>query len=296
MTSFQLQCFISVESHLSFTKAANDCHVVQATVSRQISLLEEEIGVKLFERDSHGVRVTPAGAMLAGYAPVFLEYQKSILSRVRSASASTERTLRIAVGPYEASLLRQPLQNLYQNFPHTRVELSTYTYYVLLTRYRNKVLDMAICNELCLPQMAGYTAYEIFHGNWLIAASREHEIWSCRVYDQQSFTNCTFITLINDQFDGIRSYCYEYLYNPQIIETNFLSTLLELVASGAGIAIVPAFVANDLPDGVIARDILPRPFQQKFYLMAAPEIKGKEIDFLINALQNEVSNSRKDIL
>ena len=62
MTPFQLACFISVESHLSFTKAAEDCHVAQATISRQITMLEEELGCKLFDRDSHGVQPTSAGA------------------------------------------------------------------------------------------------------------------------------------------------------------------------------------------------------------------------------------------
>ncbi|MEA4934643.1 MAG: LysR family transcriptional regulator [Lawsonibacter sp.] len=282
MTPFQLKCFISVESHLSFTKAAEDCHVVQATISRQISMLEEEIGAKLFERDSHGVRTTPAGDMLAHYAPVFVEYQKTIFSRVRNASTSLGRTLRIAVGPYEVELLREPLRALHNAFPSTNVELTTYTYYVLMTRYRNKVLDMAFCNELCAAQMTDFRAIEVCRNNWLLTASKEHPIWNQDLSNPEAFSDHTIITLVNDQYDAVRRYCYDYLYSPRMIETNFLSTLLEQVKAGMGISILPAFVVQDLPAGIVAKDILPQPFVQPFFLMLAPDLSGPDLDLIIN--------------
>jgi len=282
MTPFQLKCFISVESHLSFTKAAEDCHVVQATVSRQISMLEEEVGAKLFERDSHGVRTTPAGDMLAHYAPVFVEYQKTIFSRVRNASTGSDRTLRIAVGPYETGLLREPLRALHNAFPYTHVELTTYTYYVLMTRYRNKVLDMAFCNELCAAQMTDFKAIEVYRDNWLLAASKEHPIWNYDLRDPEAFADQTIITLVNDQYDAVRRYCYDHLYSPRMIETNFLSTLLEQVKAGMGISILPAFVKQDLPAEVITKDILPKPFVQSFFLMLSPDLSGPDVDLMTN--------------
>lgn len=281
MNVFQLQCFISVRNHLSFTKAAEDCHVVQATVSRQISMLEEELGVRLFARDSHGVRITSAGEMLAHYAPSFIEYQKVIAQRVSNAS-SYDLNLRIGVGPYEHLLLRGNLKTFHQSFPNAGIDLTAYTYYVLMTRYRNNVLDLALCSESCAAQMTDYTPVEICSGNWKVAAARDSRLWTLAGH---SIENEMIITLVDDQYDHVRKYCYEVFEKPRMIETNFLTTLLEMVEAGLGAAILPPFIEPYLPKGVVMKDILEIPFSDKFYAMVAPGQERPEIDFLVNLWQ-----------
>ena len=60
----QLKYFEAVARTLSFTEAARRLFVSQSTLSQQIKVLEDEIGSLLFERDTHGVRLTEAGALL----------------------------------------------------------------------------------------------------------------------------------------------------------------------------------------------------------------------------------------
>src|SRR5580704_1399985 len=59
-----LRFFEETARHLSFNRAARVLCVTQGAVSRQIRLLEESLGVKLFERDHKGIRLTPAGVRL----------------------------------------------------------------------------------------------------------------------------------------------------------------------------------------------------------------------------------------
>src|SRR5258708_18293325 len=59
-----LRFFEETARHLSFNRAARALCVTQGAVSRQIRLLEESLGVKLFERDHKGVRLTHAGVLL----------------------------------------------------------------------------------------------------------------------------------------------------------------------------------------------------------------------------------------
>src|SRR5260370_26166655 len=59
-----LRFFEETARHLSFNRAARALCVTQGAVSRQIRLLEESLGVKLFERDHKGIRLTPAGVLL----------------------------------------------------------------------------------------------------------------------------------------------------------------------------------------------------------------------------------------
>jgi len=64
MTSRQIECFLSVAETLNFTLSARILYLSQSTVSRQISLLEEELGFDLFIRGNNFVRLTPAGAIM----------------------------------------------------------------------------------------------------------------------------------------------------------------------------------------------------------------------------------------
>lgn len=64
----QLKAFLTVAETGNVTRAADVLHLVQPAVSRQIRLLEEDVGLLLFERERHGMVLTEAGQTLAAYA------------------------------------------------------------------------------------------------------------------------------------------------------------------------------------------------------------------------------------
>ncbi|SHJ68542.1 LysR family transcriptional regulator [Parasporobacterium paucivorans] len=68
MNRQQLEMFMSVARHLNFTKAAAEFYTSQPTISRQISLLEEEWGFPLFLRNRKEVRLTPGGVIMLNRA------------------------------------------------------------------------------------------------------------------------------------------------------------------------------------------------------------------------------------
>jgi len=65
MNSQQIEYFLSAAKHLNFTKAADEFYTSQPTISRQIALLEDELGFELFERDKGNLRLTVGGAIMA---------------------------------------------------------------------------------------------------------------------------------------------------------------------------------------------------------------------------------------
>ncbi|MCU0417195.1 MAG: LysR family transcriptional regulator [Cytophagaceae bacterium] len=75
ITLRQMQYVIAVADTGSFSKAADVCAADQSTVSQQVKLMEERLGVQLFDRNSLPVRVTPDGQAL-------IEKAKDIITRV----------------------------------------------------------------------------------------------------------------------------------------------------------------------------------------------------------------------
>src|ERR1700751_3031602 len=60
----KLRYFVAVADRLHFGRAADDLHVTQPVLGRQIRALEHDLGASLFTRDSHGVTLTDAGRQL----------------------------------------------------------------------------------------------------------------------------------------------------------------------------------------------------------------------------------------
>lgn len=61
MNTVQLECFVAVAEHLNFSRASEALRISQPSVSHQIQTLEDELGVKLFNRTSKSVALTPEG-------------------------------------------------------------------------------------------------------------------------------------------------------------------------------------------------------------------------------------------
>src|SRR4029079_12536513 len=81
----QLRCFVAAAEELHFGRAAARLHMTQPPLSRQLQILERILGVKLLERTSRAVRLTPAGR-------TFLPEARRILQLADSAAVSTRRT------------------------------------------------------------------------------------------------------------------------------------------------------------------------------------------------------------
>lgn len=83
MTSNQISIFLAMTENLSFSKTAEEFYITQPTVSRQISMLEEEWGIRLFDRNKRHVSLTKAGALMAEICKENRKKMDSGLNRAR---------------------------------------------------------------------------------------------------------------------------------------------------------------------------------------------------------------------
>ena len=84
MNSVQLEYFLRIAQTGSFTKAARSLHLTQPALSKQIQLLEEELGSLLFIRHSHGVHLTPEGRKLQTEALEIIRRIRNIPSEINN--------------------------------------------------------------------------------------------------------------------------------------------------------------------------------------------------------------------
>jgi DNA-binding transcriptional LysR family regulator len=89
----KLRYFVAVADKLHFGRAADELHIAQPVLSRQIRALEQDLGTPLFTRDSHGVVLTDAGRQLLTDAGLLLASARAVRRRVTVAASGSQRLM-----------------------------------------------------------------------------------------------------------------------------------------------------------------------------------------------------------
>ncbi|MFH9011750.1 LysR family transcriptional regulator [Streptomyces sp. NPDC017943] len=116
----RLRYFLAVADTLSFGRAAQELHIAQPVLSRQVAVLERELGVVLFERSARGTALTDAGRLIAEDGRQLLRSAGALERRARQAAEGIER---LAIGFMPGLLVTPIVQGLRQSFPDIRIEL-----------------------------------------------------------------------------------------------------------------------------------------------------------------------------
>jgi DNA-binding transcriptional LysR family regulator len=150
----QLRYFVTLAEELHFGRAAEREHIVQSALSQQVQRLERELGVRLLERSTHRVSVTPSGA-------VFLVEARQILAHVDRAAEAARRavgasaTLRVGIIDSSYNSMPQILHEVQARYPGlviNQVEVSVPEQYQRLADGR---LDVGVGRAtLAPPQVA----------------------------------------------------------------------------------------------------------------------------------------------
>ena len=99
MTTKTLEYFLVVVKHLNISKAAKELFISQPALSKQISQLEAELGVSLFDRTKHSLKLTYAGEVLLSETNELFNKREELLQRVRAAGNVSENDLHLCHMP-----------------------------------------------------------------------------------------------------------------------------------------------------------------------------------------------------
>ena len=130
MTTQQMKCFMAVASCGSFTTAAEQLFLSQSAVSYHVRSLEKEYGFALFERDSHGVNLSPAGESFYRAMLVISEEYLSAIDRARHLQKRDDHQIRICFAcPTSSSMMGKILSRIAAVTKEAEFTLINRTYY-----------------------------------------------------------------------------------------------------------------------------------------------------------------------
>ena len=144
----QLRTILHVAELGSLSKAADRLRIAQPALSRQVRLLEEELGIRLFDRHGRGMVVTEAGKEVLRHAQRIMQELDEIRATVADEDAPLRGHVSIGMPPTVSDILSVPLVSAFQaRHPEARLRIvSAYTGYLLDWLHRGE-LDVAIMYE-----------------------------------------------------------------------------------------------------------------------------------------------------
>lgn len=246
----QLQYTLQIAAERNFSRAAEKLHIAQPSLSQQLSKLEKELGVLLFQRNTSSVELTYAGEKFVEQAQVIMDAVE--LLRQEMSDISQLRTGRVVVGSMPitgAHLLPHVLpvfKSKYSDVDITLLEDSSMNLEKLTASGQT---DLSL---LSLPLEIPTLAYEVLGEERIdLAVPPEHPLASRGAQGVRTLLeelkDEPFIVLKKGQ--GFRKMtvdlCREAGFEPRIVfESNNMETVQSLVAAGMGVTLVPHFIAR----------------------------------------------------
>lgn len=170
----QLEYIVALDEVRHFGRAAQRCNVSQPTLSVQISLVEQGLGLPLFERTSSQVLATPAGEQLAKGARLVLSSLDDVLDGIHAQASSLGGVIRLGTpasfGPY---FLRALLPGLHEKYPQLQVYVREDTPAALEAAVADGTLD---CGMGPAPERAGLAFRRIGREIIYLGVPAEHRL------------------------------------------------------------------------------------------------------------------------
>lgn len=181
MNDKELECFLAVADSLSFSKAAQDLYYSVPTVTHQVQMLEQELGIDLFVRNKQMIHLTPEGMRFYSDAKRIIEDENYALRNIQNSRITTN--LRIGcTASAEAMRLASVLKNLRAIKPGITYRICAREYRQLADMFNTNAIDFAL-GPSALAQDYNLNYYELNKIGYYILVNQQHPLasnTSCR--------------------------------------------------------------------------------------------------------------------
>jgi LysR family hydrogen peroxide-inducible transcriptional activator len=255
-----LRYLVAVADARHFGRAAQRCFVSQPTLSAQLKKLEDYLGVQLIERQPNNVTLTEAGEQIVSRARRILEASEEVVTLARAHRDPLAGRLRVAllptIGPYLLPRVSQPIR---KSLPRLELRLYEYQTETLLEKLEAGEIDLGV---LALPvNMEGLEARELYSEAFVVAMPDHHKLAKRDTVRLEDLKGETLLLLEDGHClrDQALEVCSRVgLQDSQDFRATSLETLRQMVATGAGITLLPELASRGAYGD--ARGVQVRPF------------------------------------
>ncbi|HET7666261.1 MAG TPA: LysR family transcriptional regulator, partial [Mycobacterium sp.] len=255
-TLLQLKSFIAVVEHGGFTAASRRLELSQPAVSRAVAALEKELGLPLLVRGRDGVSLTEAGSLALTHARAAVRHLTLMRTEVAALAGEISGALSLASLPSVTGTLVAPQLRTF-TLRHPAVSIR------LLEGSEEEVRDWldlgaAEAGVVSLP-VKGLAAAVLGDQDMVAVVPADNRL--------ADWNEVSYLELAKEPFVRSTGGCAE-VYMPiarragiefdVAFEAREMSAVLEIVRAGLGVSIVPSASMAELPDGVVARPLVPK--------------------------------------
>ena len=241
MTLKQLKAFLVLARTLNYAHAADELCLSQSALSLSIKSLEEELGGKLFKRNTRFVHLTHEGQALIPYAKKLLANWDDMEKDVKQRFQLNRGTLNIASMPFAThAVLPAVLHEFSQKFPNISFSIHDVPNEKIIEKVQEGIFEIGICFE---PQLSHQLIFQpLFKEDFVAVVPKHHLSAQHQKITMAELCMHPFITLQKPSI--IRHVIEKYCLNNNLIldlkvECHQISSLSHFVAYGMGVTAIP---------------------------------------------------------
>ena len=242
----QLRYVVAVVRTGNFSRAAEQCHVAQPSLSQQIQKLEEELGERLFDRLRRQARLTSHGEVFLRRAVRILEEVDAAKREAADTQALQRGTLKIGVLPTIAPyLLPEVMGGFMEKYPGVEVVVQEDVTAQLLKSLLAFEIDLALASQPIRDERL--QVRELFTEELLLALPPGHPLARKRAVGASDLERERLIVMKEGHClgDQVLRFCDRRDLHPNIsFRSAQLETIQALVSAGLGLSLIPAMAAR----------------------------------------------------
>ena len=261
-----LRYFVAVAQEEHMTRAAAKLGIQQPPLTQQIQILEKELGVQLFLRESRRIQLSPAGRVFLTDAQAILASAEQAILRVQRFELGEEGNLRL--GFTSSASLHQMTPDLVRSFRETypliKLDIEEGAAHDLMHALEQEKIDIAFSRSSVKPY-SGIASFELLKEDMVIAIPMNHPLSNTPngVLSLKDLRDENFIFYQQVNGSGIKesliNECAKEGFEPKSAQVVYrIMGALHIVASGLGIAIVPKSMQAIQPESVVYKTFHPK--------------------------------------
>ena len=248
MTLVQLEYVLAVAESKNFTIAAEKVFVTQPTLSMQIQKLEAELGVDIFDRTTHPIKVTSIGKSVLEQAKIILSEAKKMKLIVTEKKETVEGEYVIGVIPtIFPTLVPLFYKSFINKFPNAKIKIVELKTEDILNQLKEDKIDFGIA--VTPLEREEYIEDVLFYEPMVAYIPPGHRLYDKKEIDEEDLDTKDLLILEEGHCfrNNVLSICRNYTQDSQIsVESGNFDTLIKLANDGFGMTVLPSLQAKDL--------------------------------------------------